>query len=157
MTPLAKAQIKWLEDCAKYDGDICRVWPFYRLKGGYGKTTKINGVQYLSHRWICEKIKGPPPTKKHEAAHSCGRGTSGCVTPLHVSWKTAQANRLEKRNHGTAWRGGNKLTPIEIEKIRAIGRSVKQRDLAKMFGVSQGNISMILNKKAWTVSIGVSA
>lgn len=153
MSPLAVAQTAWLERCARYRGDECKIWPFARTTSGYAKTTRLEGrKQYLAHRWICEKINGPAPSPKHEVSHSCGMGHIGCVTPRHLSWKTPSENRLEKRRHGTAWIGGNKLVPEQVKKIRSIGSGMTQQQIATLFGISQSNVCMILTGKTWTVS-----
>lgn len=149
MTKLAQDQLKWLEDCADYAGDECKIWPFYRMKNGYGKTTRLSGKQHLAHRWICQRVHGTLPSPKHESAHSCGNGHLGCCTPRHVSWKTTRENALDRRLHGTAWMGGNKLVPKQVRAIRRLKGRLTQRQLAARFGVSQGNISMILSGVTW--------
>ena len=151
MTKLAADQIAWLENALRYAGDGCLIWPFYRLRGGYGKTTNIDGKQHLAHRLICEWVNGDPPTPKHEAAHSCGLGHEGCVTPKHLSWKTNIENKLDRHRHGTAWMNGQqKLGPAEVQKIRRLKGKKKQHDIAAMFGVSQANISLIQSGKGWS-------
>ena len=149
MTPLAEAQFAWICECLDYDGDECRIWPFYRLKGGYGKTTKFFGEQYLVHRLICRIVHGEPPTDKHESAHSCGHGSMGCATRRHLVWRSPSENRMDKRQHGTWWKGGNKLTPDQVQQIIALKNVEKQRVIAKRFGITQSNVSMIVNRRSW--------
>jgi plasmid maintenance system antidote protein VapI len=153
-TPLAIKQLRWLENALLCQSDDCIIWPFYKLKGGYGSTTKLqDGKTYLAHRWICERIHGPPPTSKHEAAHSCGNGHLACANPKHVSWKTASQNRLDKRNHGTqSLVGGRKMTPVLIRKIRELAGKLTQREIAVKFGITQSNVSTIVSRKTWNWS-----
>lgn len=86
-----------------YNGEDCLTWPFGR-SSGYGKI-HLTGGQYLVSRVVCETVNGPPPTARHEAAHSCGKGHEGCVNPRHLSWKTPAENWADKYAHGTDNRG----------------------------------------------------
>lgn len=51
---------------------------------------------------MCQKAHGDPPSPKHDAAHSCGRGHEGCVNPNHLSWKTKKQNQADRITHGTS-------------------------------------------------------
>jgi hypothetical protein len=66
---------------------------------------------------------GEPPTARHEAAHSCGKGHLGCVHPGHLSWKTRNENRADMVRHGMLPRGTivstNKLTEDQVREIRS--------------------------------------
>lgn len=79
-----------------YEGDECMPWPYGRYASGYGR---IRGS--IVSRLVCEAVNGPPPTPKHEAAHSCGKGHEGCVTKGHLSWKTHAENMADTIAHGT--------------------------------------------------------
>ena len=149
LTALAKEQFAWLSKQLEIETDECVPWPFNRTKGGYGRTTRLFGTQFLVSRLLCELVTGPPPSQKHEAAHICGRGGFGCANWRHLKWKTPSDNRLDKRAHGTWWRGGNKLSPARVEEIRKVGRTKRQRALAREFEISQANVSLIINGKTW--------
>ncbi len=82
-----------------YDGSECLFWPFSRTKAGYGNM-QYEGSARLVHRRVCEEVNGPPPTPKHEAAHSCGNGHLACVTKLHLDWKTHAGNMADMAAHG---------------------------------------------------------
>jgi hypothetical protein len=69
-----------------YDGDECLMWPYAKGSRGYGIVC-IDGIKRIIGRLLCAECNGPPPTPKHEAAHSCGKGKEGCVTKRHLSWK----------------------------------------------------------------------
>jgi len=132
-----------------YRGDDCVRWPFgtdYNGAGQFGFKGKI----YRAHRFMCELVHGKPPSRKHHAAHSCGKGHLGCVNPRHLSWKTQSENEMDKRLHGTAGGGartskGNggcrtHLTRAQIADIRA-NRGVLPADvLAKRHGLKRGGI-----------------
>ena len=95
---------RWLrEEALAYSGDDCLIWPYAKTNKGYGDgygRTKIDGRKVIVSRFICEKVNGVPPTQRHQAAHSCGNGHLGCVTPKHLSWKTPEQNWDDRRLHG---------------------------------------------------------
>lgn len=131
-----------------YEGDECLIWPYARIANGYAM---IRG-QYV-HRVICEEVKGPPPTTKHQAAHSCGRGKQGCVTKRHLSWKTPLENIADKFIHGTIVRGERvsqgKLTEAQALEIMALKGSMKLKDIGAKYGVSLAAISAIHCGISW--------
>lgn len=139
---------QWLRDHADYPGDACLIWPFSRDKtDGYGRTG-YNGELFLAHRLMCILVHGEPPTKKHEAGHSCGKGHLGCCNPRHLSWKTRGENELDKRIHGT---GGlskgsrTKLTPDQIADIRRSKGVVTIKELARKYGIKRGAVDYWIN------------
>lgn len=87
------------------------------------------------------------------AAHSCGKGSSGCVAKRHLSWKTPSENEADKLVHGTSPRGARcgtaKLTEAEIREIRMLKGYVPQREIAEMYETSQGHVSGILSEQKW--------
>jgi hypothetical protein len=126
--------------------DECLYWPFSRVCG-YGHFSHL-GVQYYAHRYMCQLVHGPAPDADHEAAHSCGNGHTGCVSPKHVLWKTRSANQADRALHGTKSTGAiGKLTFEQAQEIRALKGVKKQRELAAEYGVSRANISLIQNDK----------
>ncbi len=145
--------VQWLRDRANYSGDDCLIWPFNRISDGYGALGYL-GDQVYAHRFMCELIHGAPPTPKHRAAHSCGRGQDGCVNPKHLSWKTNSENQLDRRAHGTAqhswWGNKGKLSPADVIEIRRIGRSKTQAELAAMFNCTRPTIHRVITGKTWT-------
>jgi hypothetical protein len=141
---------KWLVDHMAYQHDYCLIWPF-SLTRGYGHLS-YKGKRYAAHRLMCELVYGDPPVFGYQAAHSCGKGHKACVNPRHLSWKEAADNQLDKRVHGTAYRGGKKwkLTPIEVLEIRGLKGTKTQDELAEIYGVGRQNIGAILTGRSWT-------
>jgi hypothetical protein len=139
-----------------YKGNECVAWPYARDKCGYAHIwcDERKGMVKVT-RLICEEIHGPPPTPKHQAAHTCGKGHLGCVTPAHLIWKTPKENEADKITHGTACsylgehNGRAKLTDVQVLEIRAIGKSETQQRLAERYVVSPSRISEILSNKTW--------
>src|SRR5215471_14726746 len=103
--PPTKHKLEWIQERVGHAGDDCLQWPFSRSSSGYGILFHEGKVVY-AHRTMCELANGKPPTPKHHASHSCGRGHLGCVNPRHLEWKTAAENQQDRRKHGTWSRYG---------------------------------------------------
>lgn len=134
-----------------YQGDECLVWPFCRTPKGYGEV-RLNGRSRFVHRVVCEAIHGPPPTARHEAAHSCGNGHLGCVAPRHLRWATHAENRLDMIAHQRSLRGTRnphaRLTPADVRIIRKMDGQ-NQHQIARLFGVHPNTINAILRRRNW--------
>lgn len=129
----------------------CVIWPFSRGKDGYANM-RLEGAYVRVARVVCERVHGPAPTRRHNAAHSCGRGDHGCIGPSHLRWATPAENEADKVQHGTDQlrRGGARLTPSDVVAIRGEQGS-SQRALAARFGVCQSTIGLILRGETWEV------
>lgn len=143
----------FLEEAVQYEGHECLLWPFdSKTPGGYGVMWH-NGKRNVVSRLICERAHGAPPTHLHEAAHSCGNGSNGCCTKRHLSWKTRRGNQNDRVLHGTTNRGERcgsaKLSAENVRTIRSLADRMMQKDIAARFGVTQGSISEIINRKKW--------
>lgn len=150
-------RMKFVTDVAiPYKGDDCLEWPYCKSKG-YG-VIQINNRQTYVSRVVCEAVHGAPPDKTNHAAHSCGNGHLGCVTPNHLSWKTPQQNAADKIGHGTHSKGENnggaKLTENDVREIRGLLGGVPQWRIAKRFGVCQQTISNINRGLLWGSTVG---
>lgn len=151
-TPNGEAARFLVDVAAKHDADTCLTWPYYRMSNGYA-TFEDGGHPVLVHRRVCEIVHGPPPTPKHEAAHSCGRGHEGCISPAHLRWATRAENMADAVLHGTAPRGERhgfaKLTEIEVRQIRRMEGTAPLREIGNRFGVSQQSICDIFKRRSW--------
>lgn len=136
-----------------HESEDCLIWPYSVSSKGY-PSLKISGKSILVTRMACEKKNGPPPTSKHEAAHSCGNGHLGCVNPMHLSWKTRSENQMDRVLHGTSNRGTraarNKLSESDVRNIRLMRGIKSQVDLARIYGVSPNAIHEIHAEKSWS-------
>ncbi|TBG78605.1 hypothetical protein ELG76_04115 [Rhizobium leguminosarum] len=135
-----------------HTSDDCLKWPFSTNAWGYGKLS-VDGKIVAAHRYVCELVRGASPTPEHEAAHSCGKGHEGCISPEHLSWKTRVENEADKLVHGTRPRGERhakaKLTEADVREILAMKGKETQCKLAKRFSVSDAAISRIYAGQAW--------
>ena len=144
---------KFIEEVAvPYKEAICLIWPFSRGGNGYAYAT-WNGKRSGVHRLVCELTSGPPPSPKHEAAHTCGRGHDGCVNPIHLAWKTSKENKADTLLHGTRLRGARNhraiLTEDQVRTIRTLRGAERGIDLARRFAVSPATITSIQKHENW--------
>lgn len=144
--------LQWLRDHSAHQGDDCLAWPFARGIKGDGVVT-FRGRQTSTNYAMCCIAHGEPPTPKHEAAHSCGRGHEACVNPRHLRWATRKENHADKLLHGTHGRGEQsnfaKLRIAQVREIRRLRGHVGQKELAGRFGVTRGAIHLIQVRKNW--------
>lgn len=134
-------------------GEECLTWPFGKDGDGYGMV-RVDGKTVAAHRYICELVHGPPPTPEHQAAHTCGNGHEGCVSPVHLLWKTPAENQADRLVHGTHNRGerhgGAKLTEAAVREILAMKGKETQINLAERFRVSPTLICSIQTGHRWS-------
>ena len=153
ITAYGEAQSFFRETVLPFTGDECLIWPYVRGGAGYYGQLRRDGRMQHVHRLACEAIYGPPPTSKHEAAHNCGKGRTGCVNPRHVRWATPAENHADMAVHGTIAYGGRncaaKLTESDVLKIRSLRGKMFQREIAERFGVSSEHISRIQSGERW--------
>lgn len=104
------------------------------------------------HRLVLAAYIGPCPPGM-ECRHLDGNPGNNNVSNL--CWGTGKENQRDRINHGTDCRGNthgkSKLTE---EQVRVIFHAYHdgyytQRDIAKAFGISQGNVKSITKKQTW--------
>lgn len=137
----------WLFAHANHVGTNCLKWPFpYSKLVGYPQFGYLGKVLY-AHRFMCELKNGPPPSPKSEAAHTCGNAHMQCVNPNHLVWKTRKGNAEDRLAHGNyldhVGKRHFRLTPAQVDEIRALKGIESQYTLAERFGVSRCSISSI--------------
>lgn len=142
----------FLTKVLRYKGDECKPWPYAKNNMGYAQI--VRGKKYLVSRLVCEAINGPPPSPRHQAAHSCGNGHLGCVTPKHLRWATMLENAADMVLHGRSTRGTKsamaKLTENQaLEVYRRACNGESQPIIAKEFGIAQTMVSKIKRGKSW--------
>jgi hypothetical protein len=137
-----------------YAGEDCLIWPFPLSDQGRAIVT-WEGRNQPAARVVCEIVHGPAPSDRHIAAHSCGRGHLGCVSPKHVDWATRAENKDHELIHGTRLRGeripSSKLTTKDVHAIRALLKADRHThaEIGGMFGVTAGTIQGINTGKSW--------
>ena len=145
----------------------CWLWLGATAGGGYGSIC-INGKSVRAHRFSYETYNGPIPDGLF-VCHKCDNPP--CVNPAHLFVGTQSDNLLDAGrkgrtgmqryperssfHRGVVHRSGEdhteaKLTKDEVADIRQQRKGgLSTRKLAKLYGVSQTNICLIVNNKTW--------
>lgn len=146
--------IKFLQEVVlPYKGDECLFWPYSKTGREGSGWVSWNGKGSRVSRVVCEEINGHPPTKLHQAAHSCGNGHLACATPNHLRWATPKENSADMISHGTSPRGerqgSSKLVRKDVLEIRSLEGQLSADKIAEMFGVGISQIRRIQKRKHW--------
>jgi hypothetical protein len=135
--------------------DECWEWMGPTTNDGYGRIG-INRKYYSVHRLVYELTKGKIPNGK-VVMHLCNNPP--CCNPKHLRRGSIKDNVTqmyrENRDRHVIQEGelnnNSKLSVgevIEIRKLYTIG-NYSQRELGKQYGMSQGSISSIVNRRVW--------
>jgi hypothetical protein len=95
---------------------------------------------------VCEQVNGPPPSSKHEVAHSCGRGHEGCVNRRHLRWATRKENHADRIKHGTL---GKKLTEETAREMLTLKGLLSVKEISARFGIHRGSVWKLFTGKTW--------
>lgn len=131
----------------------CKNYTGAKTPYGYGKQ-KYQGKQTLAHRVAYTKAFGEIP-KSLCVLHKCDNPS--CVNINHLFLGTHKDNMADMFSKGRGNRaagernGSVKLTKKEVLEIRA--SNLRYPILAKLFGVSVANISLIKTHKTWRLTI----
>lgn len=132
----------------------CWLWTGARMKNGYGKII-INRKEAKAHRVSWELAHGPIPDGI-SVLHRCD--TPPCVRPSHLFLGTQADNMADMaaKKRGTGWphKGakvpGAKLNEDQVREIRRLlYTGITQTELGRQFGVTNGAIHLIANRKNW--------
>jgi HNH endonuclease len=91
------------------------VYQLYLSDSGYWKL-QIDGKSLFAHKTVLLTFVGPPPSKKHQAAHDDGNKSNNSVQNL--LWKTKKQNEADKKRHGTVTGGKPGLKRPSAEQIQ---------------------------------------
>lgn len=145
------------EKVAVGDPNSCWLWRGTRNSHGYGQIRDDSRRWLRAHRVAWTLTRGPIPAGLH-VCHHCD--VPLCCNPDHLFLGTHQDNMsdcVQKGRHsspplcpGTS-HGAAKLTEANIVEIRRVyaGGGVTQRELANLYGVTQGNIHLVVSGKHW--------
>lgn len=139
---IARFNQKW-----RVDADGCHIWAVGKDLDGYGQFS-FRGRNWKAHRWIFYCVHGwLPPV----VMHRCDK--PACVNVNCLTPGTVAANDADRDRKGRAAdrRGAlcptAKLSVAQVQDIRdayRVGRCM-QKDLAKLYGVSQSTISEVIS------------
>lgn len=137
-----------LEKYTYYGLDGCHHWLGMlgyscKKKGSKKDRAKIaiNGTPRYAARVAYEVHRGPIP-KGMLVLHTCDN--PGCVNPDHLYLGT---NFDNMRDRAVRDRFGKVKSDDVSLIIRMYNAGIYQKEIAKYFGISQGNVSMIVNRK----------
>ena len=162
--------MQWRTVSANKNYEVSDTGLVRRIAGGSGKIKKPwkNNKGYLLvdlwqnnkrkahtvHRLVAFAFLGNPPSEKHEVAHGDGDKLNNHFSNLR--WATPKENCADRILHGTNHgargekHGKAKLTEDDVGKIRfLISQGHSNTEIAEIFNVSQGNISLIKLGKRW--------
>ncbi|OQQ23347.1 hypothetical protein A6411_23850 [Prescottella equi] len=125
------------EECWPWLGDASK---------GYG-TFFYRGQRVGAHELALSFTTGEKRLDMLETCHACDNPI--CCNPSHLRFDTRQSNVDDMHSRGRAPRAG-KLSDediISIRERRAAG--ARQKDLADHYGVTDGQISMIVRGLRW--------
>ncbi len=130
--------------------DECWLWTGAIQTWGYGAFSFSPKKQISAHRFSWKIANGDPG--KNYVLHRCD--VRRCVNPAHL-FLGAQADNVrdmvsKKRQLFGERQAQSKLTDNDVERIRVLaGEGKKQRSIARMFGVTQALISLVVTRQAW--------
>lgn len=136
----------------------CWVWFGAKNQWGYGQF-RIGNKMIQAHRVSYTLYVGEIPDGIF-VCHTCDN--RACVNPNHLFLGTPKDNMVDMINKGRKrWLSGeqapqSKLSSEDVVKIRQLYSTGNyyQKDLAKMFGVRQQQISRIIHNLRWSRNIG---
>lgn len=128
----------------------CWIWLGAKKPTGYGNVRR-NKIYTTAHRIAWELSFGSIPSGMH-VLHSCDNPS--CCNPHHLMLGTVMSNYVDMVKKGRERQVNKshgedhhccKLTSIQVEEIRRryVPGVVRQKDIAKEYGVSQRTISII--------------
>lgn len=151
--------LAWIVANLGHRGSDCLIWPYARNNRGYGRL-RVNGRDFLAHRYMLIRSEGEPPHYKSQAMHTCGGGSAGCCNPQHLRWGSQSENEADKTVHSTDNRGernGRSVLSRDqvllIIQMRSAGSSLLQ--IQNSVPVSITAISSILTGKNWGWLTGI--
>lgn len=139
----------FLSRSKKNDETGCVEWTRHIATTGYG-TLKYRQKQWIAHRFAWQFYRGAIPDGMI-VCHKCDNRK--CINPEHLFLGTTQDNVTDKMNKGRfvpciGERSGTaKLSELQIKQILADLRP--QTKIAKSFGISQSNVSLIKSRLSW--------
>lgn len=129
------------------EADECWPWNGDTFSDGYGLFT-LNGVRKPAHELALSFTTGEKRLADLDTCHACDNPI--CCNPAHLRFDTRQRNVDDMWARGRGAKPGRKLSDADIVLIRERrANGARQKDLAQQFGVTDGQISMIVRGLRW--------
>lgn len=137
---LAKVQVR---------ADGCHEWIGAKQSNGYGRFNPFGKSMY-AHRFSA-LLKYGLIHHDFDICHSCDN--RNCVNPEHLFIGSRKDNMQDCQKKGRTARGSKlskKLKDEDVIQIRKLYQNgIKNKELAKKFGVTHSNIRKIVTKETW--------
>ena len=125
----------------------CWEWLGDRDQHGYG-TFYYRGRMRGAHELALSFTTGEAKVSGLDTCHSCD--SPPCVNPAHLRFDTRRSNVRDAIDRGRHWRPPSKLTAEDVALMRERrAAGARQKDLAEQFGVTDGQVSMIVRGLRW--------
>lgn len=134
------------------DDETCWEWQAHLVRNGYGQIHVMGRGKVMAHRLSYELANGPFPEQLF-ICHKCDNRK--CVRPDHLFLCTHDRNMRDMRKKDRQLKGEEhpnaKLTHAQVREIHRLWNTGQytQTKIARMFGVSPRNISLVLSGKGW--------
>lgn len=122
-------------------------------KSGYGKVTVDDQKTVRAHRWSWELRFGPIP-EGMLVCHRCD--VRSCINPDHLFLGTPTDNMLDMSRKGRSKKQNGslnvcaKLDEEKVVEVRALAAAGERGiAIARRFGISDSNVSMIVKGISW--------
>jgi hypothetical protein len=132
-----------MSETLSLNGIFCKEWIKSKDKNGYGKT-QINNVAFKAHVLACVISNNFVRPKNLYVRHLCGNRS--CVEGEHLKFGTQEENLKDAIFHGTLKTKVSTEQVVELRKLYVAG-GITQKELGKIYGISEGQVSGIINKK----------
>lgn len=128
-------------------GNGCWTWLGLKNRHGYGLWHHRRKGTSMAHRQMYEHYNGSVGSLC--VCHSCDNPS--CVNPSHLFAGTRLDNTRDAARKGRMQHGARhykaKLTDEDVLTIRCLSKAgEKQKDIASQFGITQSNVSYLINK-----------
>lgn len=127
----------------------CWEWQAGKDANGYGQFY-FCGKNFRAHRYAWSICLGRIPKGKL-VLHKCNN--TSCVRPSHLYLGTSKDNKFDAIQNGTVTGENSSRAKLTWKKVRSMrklhSKGITQNELAKRFGVVEGNVWSIVNNKNW--------
>lgn len=119
----------------------CHVWTRALNKTGYGHL-RVNKKDWTAHRFAIFLATGVVPPL--QVNHFCNRRT--CVRLDHLQQGT-QVDNMRQMHADGRYVGNTQLSAEQVSQLKALKGTMKQKEAAALFGVTQPLVSLIWSGK----------
>jgi hypothetical protein len=125
----------------------CWLWGGMKSHWGHGIISDQPRGHIRAHRFAWELFNGPIP-EGLIVCHKCD--VPSCVNPLHLFVGTPADNSHDMKIKGRAAKPQAKMTPRQVETIRAMAElGYSRENIAAVFGLGYSAVWRIVTGRTW--------